>query len=127
MRLRHYVGCLGEEAGRSSSFVDQIDERFLQMLECCTPLHDIGKVGVPDHILQKPGRLSNEERLIMERHTVIAAITFQRVAKTHGFSLAFFQIAIEIARHHHERFDGNGYHDRLVGEEIPLATRCRTL
>jgi putative two-component system response regulator len=123
MRLRHYARCLAEEAGKSPSFANQIDEHFLQMLECGTPLHDIGKVGVPDHILQKPGRLSDEERLIMQRHTVIAAVTLQKVAKVHGFAIAFFQMAVDIARHHHERFDGNGYPDRLAGEEIPLSAR----
>jgi putative two-component system response regulator len=123
MRLRHYSRCLAEEAGRSPSVANQIDEHFLQMLECCTPLHDIGKVGVPNYILQKPGRLSDEERLIMQKHTIIAATTLQKVAKAHGFALAFFQMAIEIARHHHERFDGNGYPDRLAGEEIPLSAR----
>ena len=123
MRLRHYARRLAEEAGKSPSFANQIDDHFLQMLECCTPLHDIGKVGVPDHILQKPGRLSDEERLIMQRHTVIAAVTLQKVAKAHGFAIAFFQMAVDIARHHHERFDGNGYPDRLAGEEIPLSAR----
>src|ERR1022692_841469 len=95
MRLRHYARCLAEEAGKSPSFAIQIDDHFLQMLDCCTPLHDIGKVGVPDHILQKPGRLSDEERLIMQRHTVIAAATLQKVAKAHGFSIAFFQMAVD--------------------------------
>ena len=59
----------------------------------------------------------------MQTHTVIAAVTLQKVAKAHGFSLAFFQMAIEIARHHHERFDGNGYPDRLAGEDISLSAR----
>lgn len=123
MRLRYYARCLAEEAGKSPGFASQIDEHFLQMLECATPLHDIGKVGIPDLILQKPGRLSNEERLIMQTHTVIAADTLQKVAKAHGFAITFFQMAIEIARYHHERFDGNGYPDRLAGEGIPLSAR----
>jgi putative two-component system response regulator len=78
---------------------------------------------VLDHILQKPETLTGEERLIMQRHTVIAATTLQKVAKVHGFSIAFFQMAVEIARHHHERFDGKGYSDRLAGEEILLSAR----
>jgi len=123
MRLQHYVRLLAEEAAKTSSFARQIDGHFIQMLECCAPLHDIGKVGVPDHILQKPGRLTEDERRVMQRHTVIAADTLQKVARVHGFAVAFFQMAVEIARHHHERFDGTGYPDRLSGEEIPLSAR----
>ena len=59
----------------------------------------------------------------MQRHTVIAALTLEKVAKVHGFAVAFLQMAVEIARHHHERFDGKGYPDRLAGEEIPLSAR----
>lgn len=123
MRLQHYCRSLAEEAARASGFASQIDGHFVRMLECCAPLHDIGKVGVPDHILQKPGRLTDEERRIMQQHTVIAAVTLRKVAKAHGFALAFFQMAVDVARHHHERFDGGGYPDRLAGEEIPLSAR----
>jgi response regulator RpfG family c-di-GMP phosphodiesterase len=123
MRLQHYCRTLAEEAARAPGFAGQIDGHFVKMLECCAPLHDIGKVGVSDHILQKPGRLTDEERRIMQRHTVIAAVTLQKVAEVHGFTLAFFQMAVDVARHHHERFDGNGYPDRLAGEDIPLSAR----
>jgi len=123
MRLQHYSRLLAEEARKSPGFAGQIDDNFIKMLECCAPLHDIGKVGVPDHILQKPGKLTEEERQIMQRHTVIAAVTLQKVARTHGFAVAFLQMATEVARHHHERFDGKGYPDRLAGEEIPLSAR----
>jgi len=123
MRLQHYSRLLAEEAAKKSCYASQIDGNFVQMLECCAPLHDIGKVGVPDHILQKPGRLTDDERRIMQQHTVIAAVTLQKVAKTHGFAVAFLQMAVEVSRHHHERFDGNGYPDRLAGEDIPLSAR----
>jgi HD-GYP domain-containing protein (c-di-GMP phosphodiesterase class II) len=93
------------------------------MLECCAPLHDIGKVGLPDHILLKPGKLTADERILMQTHTTIGADTLQNVAKQHPFAAAFLQMAIDIARHHHERYDGKGYPDRLAGNDIPLAAR----
>ena len=101
----------------------QIDQNFIEMLECCAPLHDIGKVGLPDHILLKPGKLDADERMLMQAHTIIGADTLKEVARQHGFALAFLQMAIDIARHHHERFDGTGYPDRLAGSDIPLAAR----
>jgi putative two-component system response regulator len=124
MRLQHYCRTLAEEAARGASGVaSQIDGHFVDMLVCSAPLHDIGKVGVPDHILQKPGKLTDDERLVMQRHTVIAAATLQKVAKLHGFAVAFLEMAVEVACHHHERFDGNGYPDRRAGEDIPLSAR----
>ena len=68
------------------------------------PLHDIGKVGLPDHILLKPGKLTPEERILMQAHTIIGADTLAEVAQEHGSALAFLQMAIDITRHHHERY-----------------------
>jgi HD-GYP domain-containing protein (c-di-GMP phosphodiesterase class II) len=107
----------------SIHFASQIDANFIQMLECCAPLHDIGKVGLPDHILLKPGKLDNDERIIMQAHTIIGADTLKTVLQQHGSAVAFLQMAIDIARHHHERFDGTGYPDKLSGNAIPLAAR----
>jgi response regulator RpfG family c-di-GMP phosphodiesterase len=123
LRVQHYCRFLAEEAAKLPCFAEQIDPPFIEMLECCAPLHDIGKVGVPDHILLKPGKLTDEEHLVMQRHTVVAAETLRKVAQRHGFAVAFLQMAVEVARHHHERFDGTGYPDRLSGDTIPLAAR----
>ncbi len=122
-RLQQYCRCLAEEAGRTPSLADQIDANFVELLECCAPLHDVGKVALPDHILLKPGKLDPEERVLMQTHTVIGAETLEEVAKQHGASVAFLQMAIDIARHHHERYDGTGYPDGLAGTDIPLAAR----
>jgi response regulator RpfG family c-di-GMP phosphodiesterase len=122
-RLQRYCRCLSEEAASFAGFADQIDANFIQMLECCAPLHDIGKVGLPDHILLKSGKLDSEERILMQTHTTIGADTLKKVASQHGFSSAFLQMAGDIARHHHERYDGKGYPDRLAGNDIPLAAR----
>lgn len=122
-RLQRYCRCLAETASNFHSLAPQLNANFIQMLECCAPLRDIGKVGVPDHILLKPGQLDPDERLIMQSHTTIGSDTLQKVAKQHGFAAAFLQMASDIARHHHERFDGKGYPDRLTGNDIPLAAR----
>jgi putative two-component system response regulator len=125
--MQKYGRAIAEEAARMPSFTSQIDGPFIEMLECCTPLHDIGKVGLPDHILLKPGKLDGDERVIMQAHTVIGAETLQEVARQHGSAMVFLRMAIEIVRHHHERFDGKGYPDRLAGTDIPLAARIVTV
>jgi len=122
-RVQRYSRCLAEHAAALPGFVGQIDPDFIEMVVCCAPLHDIGKIALPDHILMKPGKLTQEERVQMQAHTTIGADTLQGVANQHGGAVAFLRTAIEIARHHHERFDGHGYPDRLVGSEIPLAAR----
>jgi response regulator RpfG family c-di-GMP phosphodiesterase len=124
MRLQHYSRMLGEQAAaQCPSLTDQLNMNFIQLLACCAPLHDIGKVGLPDHILLKPGKLAPDERVIMQTHTTIGAAVLQKVARQHGFAATFLQMAIDIARHHHERYDGAGYPDRLAGDSIPLAAR----
>jgi response regulator RpfG family c-di-GMP phosphodiesterase len=127
LRLQRYCRCLAEEAAGAAGFAVQIDESFIQMLVGCAPLHDIGKVGLPDHILQKPGKLAADERIIMQTHTTIGADVLYKVAEQHGFARAFLHMAADIARHHHERFDGRGYPDRLTGDDIPLAARLVTI
>jgi response regulator RpfG family c-di-GMP phosphodiesterase/serine/threonine protein kinase len=123
MRLQRYCRILAEEAARDPAFAGQIDEPYIDMLETCAPLHDIGKVGLPDHILLKPGKLDHDERVMMQAHTILAAETLQAVLRHDGFHRAFLQMAIDIARHHHERWDGTGYPDRLAGDDIPLSAR----
>jgi putative two-component system response regulator len=122
-RIQKYCRVLAEEAGRSGPFAAQIDPHYVELLESCAPLHDIGKVGLPDHILLKPGKLDAEERVQMQAHTIIGAETLHEVARDHGSALAFLHMAIDVVRHHHERWDGTGYPDRLAGNDIPLAAR----
>jgi response regulator RpfG family c-di-GMP phosphodiesterase/serine/threonine protein kinase len=123
VRLQRYCRCLVEEAARSPLYAAQITQPYVETLECCAPLHDIGKMGLPDHILLKPGKLAADERVLMQAHTIIGSDTLQEVARQHGFALGFLQMAIDITRHHHERYDGSGYPDRLAGNAIPLAAR----
>jgi len=127
LRLQRFCRILAEEAAALPCFRDQIDPVFVQTLECCVPLHDIGKVGVPDHILLKPGPLTPEERLVMQAHTTRGADTLKEVARQHPYAPAFMQMAIDIPRPNHERWDGTGYPDRLAGSAIPLAARVTAL
>jgi response regulator RpfG family c-di-GMP phosphodiesterase len=122
-RMRRYCRSLAEEAARMSPYASEITPQFIDLLEGCAPLHDIGNVGLPDHILLKPGKFDAEERAQMQAHTVIGASTLADLSEAHGGSLGFLQIATDIVRHHHERWDGAGYPDRLAGEDIPLAAR----
>lgn len=127
LRLQRYTRLLADEAARLPAFTGQIDATFRDMLEACAPLHDIGQVALPDHILQKAGKLDAEERLIMQSHTTLGADILQGIAQRHRTALGFLQMAIDIARNHHEAYDGSGYPDRLVGTNIPLAARLVTI
>jgi putative two-component system response regulator len=114
---------LAEAAADLPAFAPLIDPVFVRNLEDAAPLHDIGKAALPDGILNKPGPLTAEERARMETHTTIGAATLQAVADEHPFALGFLHTAVEIARSHHERWDGKGYPDRLSAETIPLSAR----
>lgn len=123
MRLQRYCKVLAEEASIVPAFASQLDPNFTRLLEDCAPLHDIGKAALPDHILNKPGALDPNERLLMQAHTTIGAETLREVSRQYPFATGFLQMAIDIARSHHEKWDGTGYPDRLSGEAIPLAAR----
>lgn len=125
-RMRHYAQLLAEELARTGPYTESIDEKFLRDLYLSSPLHDIGKVGIPDAILLKPGQLSTGEFRIMQRHTLIGAESLKEAAG-HTKSGGFLDMAVEIARSHHERFNGSGYPDGLQGVDIPLAARIVAL
>ncbi len=90
-----------------------------------SPLHDIGKIGIPDAILNKPGRLTPEEFTIMKEHVIIGASVFSRIYERTRY--APFGFAIDIIRYHHEKWDGSGYPEGLAGENIPLCGRIVAL
>jgi putative two-component system response regulator len=112
-RVGRIAGCLADSIGVSPAEVELISR--------AAPLHDIGKIGVPDQILLKPGKLSPEEFEIMKRHSAIGATILA------GGRSTLIQIAAEIAHHHHERWDGSGYPAGLSGDSIPLAARVVAL
>lgn len=121
-RMRQYSFIVAEQLMAEETFGDAIDETFLQLIYGASPLHDIGKVALPDHILLKPGRLTEEERSIMQTHTTVGAETLRAVHQLHPKN-RFVELGIEIAESHHEWWDGTGYPNRKRGEEIPLVGR----
>jgi adenylate cyclase len=121
-RTQHYVRAVGEQLFSEGKYRDIIDQEYIDLLFVSAPLHDIGKVGVPDHILLKPGKLSDEEFEEMKKHTEYGRkIIASTVRKIEGDN--FLQIAGEIAAAHHEKWDGSGYPHGLAGEDIPLSGR----
>jgi response regulator RpfG family c-di-GMP phosphodiesterase len=122
-RLQRYSRCLAEVAAKDANWEGVVNSVFLEQLERCVPLHDIGKIGLPDHVLLKPGKLTDDERSLMQTHTIIGHRILQSLAEEHGESLMFLGMASAIVRHHHERYDGSGYPDHLAGEAIPASAR----
>jgi putative two-component system response regulator len=122
-RLQRYSLVLARQAALAPPWAGLVDGRFLEQLERCVPLHDIGKIGLPDDVLLKPGALNAAERLLVETHPLIGDRMLEALAREHGTSLEFLGVARAIVRHHHERYDGRGYPDRLAGEAIPPAAR----
>ena len=123
LRLQRYCRALGEAASGLPAFRRRLDPVFVQAVEDAAPLHDIGKVAVPDCVLNKPGQLTPDEKQLMQAHTTVGAETLAEVSSRYAFATGFFATAVEIARSHHERWDGSGYPDRLSGESIPLSAR----
>lgn len=121
-RIRAYSHILADELAKNGPYTNLVDQQFINDIFLSSPLHDIGKVGVPDVILLKPGRLSDAEFEIMKRHCSIGARALEDVAQR-AKSGRFLKMAIEIARHHHERFDGSGYPAGIAGQAIPLGAR----
>jgi response regulator RpfG family c-di-GMP phosphodiesterase/serine/threonine protein kinase len=122
-RLQRYSRCLAEQAGLIHPWHGLVDARFLEQLDRCVPLHDIGKISLPDELLLKTGRLSDAERKIVETHVIIGDRILETLSQEHGASLEFLGMARGIVRSHHERYDGRGYPDKLQGEAIPAAAR----
>jgi putative two-component system response regulator len=99
-----------------------VDDEYIRLLYQTSPLHDLGKVGMPDAILLKPGKLTADEFAVMKTHTIIGAETLDAALRRFP-NARFLQIAREIAATHHEKFDGTGYPNGLAGEQIPLCGR----
>jgi len=125
-RMREYCKLLSEKLGRMPRFQLIIDTAFIDNIYAASPLHDIGKVGIDDSVLLKPGALSDEEWVIMRQHPVIGAETLREVDRQHPGN-DFIHTGIEIAESHHEKWDGSGYPYGLSGERIPLVARILAL
>ncbi len=124
-RTQWMMKALCEHLRNNREYVHIFTDEYIKELFKTAPLHDIGKVGIPDNILLKPGKLDYEEFEIMKKHT-----TFGVEALSHDLQKdvpSFIQTAIEIAGTHHERFDGSGYPSGLKGKDIPLSGRLMTI
>jgi HD-GYP domain-containing protein (c-di-GMP phosphodiesterase class II) len=122
-RLRDYSELLAREM---SDEFEEIDDEWIQCLRLAAVLHDIGKVGVPDHVLLKPGRLTPEERKVINRHVEIGADTLIGIRRSYGDD-AMINMGIQVTLQHHERWDGNGYPFGIAGDSISLAARVVAL
>jgi len=126
-RTQHYVKALAEALRQHPRFAARLEDHTIVMLFKSAPLHDIGKVGIPDRILLKPGRYEPEEFAIMQRHPFLGLQAIEHAEQSLGMSVEFLKMAKEIAYGHHEKWDGSGYPQGLVGEAIPLSARLMAL
>lgn len=121
-RTQHYVKAIAEELRRGGHHRALLTSEYIELLFISAPLHDVGKVGIPDHILLKPGKLTDEEFLLMKRHADFGrSIILSTAQSIEGDN--YLQIAGEIAATHHEKWDGTGYPVGLAAEAIPLSGR----
>jgi putative two-component system response regulator len=125
-RTQHYVRELARCLADTAKYANILDEEEIELLFKSAPLHDIGKVGVPDRILLKPARLTEEERRIMRMHTIYGRDAILQAERQLG-STSFLGYAREITYSHHERWDGTGYPEGLAGEDIPLSGRLMAI
>ncbi|WP_028534818.1 response regulator [Paludibacterium yongneupense] len=127
LRTQRYVQLLASGLSRLPRFAGQLTERYIRLLARSAPLHDIGKVGIPDAILRKPGPLTPEEWEIMKTHARLGSDAIELAERDAPMPVDFLAIAKEIAHWHHERWDGSGYPDGLQGEAIPVSARIMAL
>jgi len=127
LRTQSYVNELAKLLQSHSRFKSLISKHFVDLLTKSAPLHDIGKVGIPDHVLLKPGKFNRDEWLIMQTHAEIGARAIEYAEKDVKQPVEFLSLAKEIAHWHHERWDGSGYPDKLKGDDIPLSARIMAL
>jgi len=125
-RVQNYCRTLATALSQDPRYAQQVNSDFIERITFASPLHDIGKVAIPDTVLQKPGKLTPEEFAIMRTHTTIGATTLMEV-QTRYPQNTFVNMGIDIARSHHEKWDGSGYPEGLSGEAIPLSARIMAL
>ena len=123
-RMALYSAIVAEQLGQNSKFSALITPAYVRDVFNFAPMHDIGKVGIADSILLKPGKLDADERAEMERHPTIGAEVLKLAeAQVQANGHSMFKVGIEIAAAHHEKFDGSGYPAGLQGQQIPLSAR----
>jgi putative two-component system response regulator len=126
-RIQTYVKTLAERLQHHPRFAAVLTQPYIALLYKSASLHDIGKIGIPEHILTKQGALSSEEFEMMKEHTTLGRNAIEQAQKQFGVEEDFLVCAKEIAYSHHERWDGSGYPEGLVGEKIPVSARLMAL
>ncbi|EKP0309334.1 two-component system response regulator [Aeromonas veronii] len=126
-RTQHYVKALALQLRQDPRYSEQVDDAFIDLLFKSAPLHDIGKVGIPDRILLKPGRFTPEELEIMKAHTTLGYKAIEHAESALGTPVAFLDMAKQIALYHQEKWDGSGYPEGLSGTRIPLPARLMAI
>jgi putative two-component system response regulator len=122
-RVGEYSAVLAGQLAMEGPYAGVIDRDFVQTIRLAAPLHDIGKVGISDSILLKPGKLTPDEYEIMKQHTIIGTQVLDTALEVMEHPDAMLVMARDIVRSHHERWDGRGYPEGLAGEQIPLSAR----
>lgn len=122
-RTQFYVKALAEKLKDHPRFHQYLNDATIDLLYKSAPLHDIGKVGIPDRILLKPGKLTPEEFEIMKTHTTLGRDAIQEAENRLGMEVPFLKLAKEIAYSHQEKWDGSGYPEGLSGDDIPISGR----
>ncbi|HON23738.1 MAG TPA: two-component system response regulator [Syntrophales bacterium] len=123
-RTQWYIKTLAENLRKNSRFSHFLDDdKTIDLIFKSAPLHDIGKVGIPDHILLKPGRFTPEEFEIMKTHTTLGRDAIVAAERRLGVEMPFLAFAKEIAYSHQEKWDGSGYPEGLSGDDIPISGR----
>jgi response regulator RpfG family c-di-GMP phosphodiesterase len=125
-RICEYARLLAGRLTRETRFAAFLDEEYVETISRSAALHDIGKVGIPDSILLKPGKLTAAEFEVMKTHTTLGGTTLSELATQHG-SFFMLRMGRDIAFAHHERWDGSGYPSGLRGDTIPLSARIVAL
>ncbi len=126
-RTQHYLRLLANQLRHHPRFQRSLDERTIDMLFKSAPLHDIGKVGIPDRILLKPGRFEPHEFEIMKTHCKLGRDAIQHAEDQLGVEVEFLRYAKEIAYFHQEKWDGSGYPEGIAGDLIPVSARLMAI
>lgn len=126
-RTQQYVRILARRLQTHPRFASFLTGNVIELLTKSAPLHDIGKVGIPDHILRKPGKLTSEEWTIMKTHSQLGAKSIERALHNADRHLDFLDMAMQIAQYHHEKWNGSGYPEGLKENAIPIPARLMAL
>ncbi len=127
LRTQEYVRRMAVGLRHHPRFAATLSDQYIELLARSAPLHDIGKVGIPDHILLKPGKLTSEEWSIMRTHAKLGSDAIEKAELDIETPLPFLSAAKEIAHWHHEKWDGSGYPDGLMGDQIPISARLMAM